>query len=147
MLQEFRTFVLRGKVLDLAVAVMMGASFGKIVTSLVNDIIMPPVGLLLGRVDFSSLFVSLSGVAYPSLAEAQAAGAPTVNYGVFIKALVDFVIVALAMFLLIRLVNRAQKLSAEETQSAPSKKECPYCCSSVPVQATRCPQCTSELKA
>ena len=147
MLKEFKTFVLRGNVLDLAIAVIVGASFGKFVTSLVNDIIMPPLGLLLGRVDFSSLFVSLSGVPFASLAEAQAAGAPTLNYGVFIKALVDFLIVALVMFLLIRLVSRAQKARAGEVPPAPTTRECPHCLSTIHVKATRCGHCTSELKA
>jgi large conductance mechanosensitive channel len=146
MLKEFKAFVLRGNVLDLAVAVILGASFGKIVSSLVNDIIMPPLGLLLGRVDFSSLFVSLSGVPYASLAKAQEAGAATLNYGLFIKALVDFLIVALVMFLLIRLVNRAQQLRAREVPPAPTTKDCPFCLSSIPLKASRCPHCTSELK-
>ena len=147
MLREFKAFVLRGNVLDLAIAVIVGASFGKIVTSLVNDIIMPPLGLLLGRVDVSSLFVSLSGVPFASLAEAQAAGAPTLNYGVFIKALVDFLIVALVMFLLIRLVSRAQKVREGEVPPAPTTRECPYCLSTIRLKATRCPHCTSELQA
>jgi large conductance mechanosensitive channel len=147
MLKDFKAFVLRGNVLDLAVAVIMGASFGKVVTSLVNDIIMPPLGLLLGKVDFSSLFVSLTGTAYASLADAQAAGAPTLNYGVFIKALVDLLIVALVMFLLIRAVAAAQKTRASEPAPVPTTKECPYCLSTINIKATRCPQCTSELKA
>jgi large conductance mechanosensitive channel len=146
MLKEFKAFVLRGNVLDLAMAVIVGASFGKIVTSLVNDIIMPPLGLLLGKVDFSSLFVSLSGARFASLAEAQAAGAPTLNYGVFIKALVDFLIVALVMFLLIRSVSRAQKERVVEVPSTPMTRDCPYCLSTIPLKATRCPHCTSELK-
>jgi large conductance mechanosensitive channel len=146
MLKDFKAFVMRGNVLDLAVAVIMGASFGKVITSLVNDIIMPPLGLLLGKVDFSSLFVSLTGTTYASLAEAQAAGAPTLNYGVFIKALVDFLIVALVMFLMIRAVSRAQRGKAPEAPPAPTTKECPFCCSTIGLKATRCPQCTSELK-
>jgi large conductance mechanosensitive channel len=146
MLKDFKAFVMRGNVLDLAVAVIMGASFGKVITSLVNDIIMPPLGLLLGKVDFSSLFVSLTGTTYASLAEAQAAGAPTLNYGVFIKALVDFLIVALVMFLMIRAVSRAQRGKAPEAPPAPTTKECPFCCSTISLKATRCPQCTSELK-
>jgi large conductance mechanosensitive channel len=146
MLKDFKAFVMRGNVLDLAVAVIMGASFGKVITSLVNDIIMPPLGLLLGKVDFSSLFVSLTGTSYASLADAQAAGAPTLNYGVFIKALVDFLIVALVMFLMIRAVSRAQRGKAPEAPPAPTTKECPFCCSTINLKATRCPQCTSELK-
>jgi large conductance mechanosensitive channel len=146
MLKDFKAFVMRGNVLDLTVAVIVGASFGKVVTSLVNDIIMPPLGLLLGKVDFSSLFVSLTGITYASLADAQAAGAPTLNYGVFIKALVDFLIVALVMFLMIRAVSRAQRGKAPEAPPAPATKECPFCCSTISLKATRCPQCTSELK-
>jgi large conductance mechanosensitive channel len=145
MLRDFKAFVLRGNVLDLAIAVIIGTSFGKIVTSLVNDIIMPPLGLLLGRVDFSSLFVSLSGVPYASLSDAQAAGAPTLNYGVFIKALVDFLIVALVMFVLIRVVTRAQQAKASKAPPAPTTRECPFCTSTISLKATRCPQCTSEL--
>ena len=146
MLKDFKAFVLRGNVLDLAVAVIMGAAFGKIITSLVNDIIMPPVGLLLGGVDFGSLFVSLSGTSYASLAQAQAAGAPTLNYGLFIKALVDLLIVALVIFLLIRVVTRAQKVRGTTAPPAPTTKECPFCYSGIHLRATRCPQCTSELK-
>jgi large conductance mechanosensitive channel len=145
MLKDFKAFVMRGNVLDLAVAVILGASFGRVVTSLVNDIIMPPLGLLLGKVDFSSLFVSLTGTSYASLAEAQAAGAPTLNYGVFVKALVDFLIVALVIFLMIRAVSRAQRGKAPEAPPAPTTKECPFCCSTISLKATRCPQCTSEL--
>jgi large conductance mechanosensitive channel len=145
MLRDFKAFVLRGNVLDLAIAVIIGTSFGKIVTSLVNDIIMPPLGLLLGRVDFSSLFVSLSGVPYASLSDAQAAGAPTLNYGVFIKALVDFLIVALVMFVLIRVVTRAQQAKASKAPPTPTTRECPFCTSTISLKATRCPQCTSEL--
>jgi large conductance mechanosensitive channel len=146
MLKDFKAFVVRGNVLDLAVAVVMGASFGKITTSLVSDIIMPPLGLLLGKVDFGSLFISLTGTEYASLAAAQAAGAPTLNYGLFIKAVVDFLIVALAMFLLIRIVSRAQQAKRSEAP-APTTKECPFCFSTISLKATRCPECTSELKA
>jgi large conductance mechanosensitive channel len=146
MLKDLKAFVMRSNVLDLAVAVIVGASFGRVVTSLVNDIIMPPLGLLLGKVDFSSLFVSLTGTSYASLAEAQAAGAPTLNYGVFIKALVDFLIVAMVMFLMIRAVSRAQRGKAPEAPPAPTTKECPFCCSTISLKATRCPQCTSELQ-
>jgi large conductance mechanosensitive channel len=147
MLREFKAFVMRGNVLDLAVAVILGAAFGKIVSSLVNDIIMPPIGLLLGKVDFSNLFISLSGVSYPSLAKAQEAGAATLNYGLFIKALVDFLIVALVIFLLIRVVNRAQQMRGQEAPPAPTTKDCPFCLSSIPLKAIRCPHCTSELRA
>jgi large conductance mechanosensitive channel len=146
MLKDFKAFVLRGNVFDLAVAVILGIAFGKLVTSLVNDILMPPVGLLLGGVDFNSLFVSLSGASYASLAEAQAAGAPTLNYGLFIKSLVDFLLVALVIFLLIRVVTRAQKLRGSAAPPAPATKECPFCYSGIHLRATRCPHCTSELK-
>ncbi|MBV8536918.1 MAG: large conductance mechanosensitive channel protein MscL [Alphaproteobacteria bacterium] len=144
MLKEFRDFAMRGNVVDLAVGVIIGAAFGKIVTSLVNDIIMPPIGIVLGRVDFSNLFISLSGKHYDSLAEAKAAGAATLNYGVFINNCLDFVIVAFAVFLLIKQVNRLTKKPAPA--AAPTTKECPYCISTIPIKATRCPSCTSELK-
>lgn len=144
MLKDFKEFVMRGNVLDLAVAVIIGAAFGKIVTSFVNDIIMPPIGLLLGNVDFSSLYLNLSGTPYASLADAQAAGAPTMNYGVFINTVVDFLIVALVIFFIVKLAKRAQKPKAQEVQ-APSTKECPHCLSTIALKATRCPNCTSQL--
>ncbi|HTP82253.1 MAG TPA: large conductance mechanosensitive channel protein MscL [Alphaproteobacteria bacterium] len=144
MLKEFRDFAMRGNVVDLAVGVIIGAAFGKIVSSLVNDIIMPPIGIVLGSVDFSNLFINLSGKHYDSLAEAKAAGAATVNYGVFINNCLDFLIVAFAVFLLIKQVNRLTKKPAPA--AAPTTKECPYCISTIPIQATRCPSCTSELK-
>jgi large conductance mechanosensitive channel len=144
MLREFREFAMRGNVVDLAVGIIIGAAFGKIITSLVNDIIMPPIGLLLGRVDFSSLFINLSGQPLASLAEARAAGAPTINYGVFLNTVMDFVIVAFAIFLLVRFVNRLNRQLAAPT--APSTRECPFCMSAVSVRATRCPQCTSTLQ-
>ena len=147
MFKDFKAFVLRGNVLDLAIAVIIGTAFGKVITSLVNDIIMPPLGLLLGGVDFSSLFISLSGVPYASLSDAQAAGAPTLNYGVFIQALVDFLIVALVVFILVRVVTRAQQAGASKASPAPTTRECPFCTSIISLKATRCPQCTSELKA
>lgn len=143
MLKEFKEFAIRGNVLDLAVAVIMGGAFGKIVTSLVNDILMPPIGVLLGKVDFSNLFINLSGQAYASLAEAKAAGAATINYGVFLNTVIDFVIVAFVIFLLIKQVNR---LKREAPPAAPTTKECPYCLSTIPLKATRCAHCTSELK-
>ncbi len=143
MLNEFKKFIMRGNVLDLAVAVIMGASFGAIVNSLVNDIIMPPIGLVLGRVDFTSLFVNLSGTAYPSIAAAKAAGAPTINYGLFINTVFSFVIVSFVLFLIIRQVNKMATKPA--APAAPTTKECPYCCSTIPIQAKRCPNCTSQL--
>jgi large conductance mechanosensitive channel len=142
MFKEFKEFALKGNVLDLAIAFIMGAAFGRIVTSLVSDIIMPPIGLLLGKVDFSNLFINLSGEYYETLADAKAANAVTINYGVFVNTIIDFVIVAFVMFLLVKQVNRLNKPAPAE----PSTKECPYCYSSIPVKATRCPQCTSDLK-
>lgn len=144
MLKEFRDFIMRGNVLDLAVAVIIGGAFGRIVSSLVNDIIMPPVGLLLGKVDFNNLFISLSGAAYTSLKDAQAAGAPTLNYGVFVNTVIDFLIVALVIFLVVRVANRLQR---PKPQPAPTTKECPYCATTIALKAVRCPNCTSDLKA
>ena len=144
MLKEFKAFIMRGNVLDLAIGIIIGGAFGKIITSLVNDIIMPPIGLLLGKVDFSSLYINLSGQAFASLADAKAAGAPTINYGAFINSVVDFVIVALVIFLLIRQVNK-MTVKPAPAPAAPTTKECPFCTSAIPVQATRCPNCTSQL--
>ena len=140
MLKEFKAFAMRGNVVDLAVGIIIGAAFGKIVTSLVNDIVMPPIGLVLGRVDFSNLFLNLSGRPYATLAEAKAAGAPTLNVGVFLNTVIDFVIVAFAIFLLIRLINRLH-------QETPTTTACPYCISVIAINASRCPHCTSELQA
>jgi len=139
MLKDFKEFVMRGNVIDLAVAFIMGAAFGKIISSLVEDVIMPPVGLALGNVDFSNLFVSLSGQQYATLAAAKQAGASTINYGLFINTIITFVIVAFAMFLMVRLVNRLRQ------QPAATTKSCQYCMSVIPLAATRCPHCTSEL--
>lgn len=143
MLKEFREFAFKGNVLDLAVGIIIGAAFGKIVSSLVNDIIMPPIGLLLGGVDFSNLYLNLSGGNYASLAEAQEAGAATINYGVFVNVIIEFLIVAFAVFLLVRQVNRLRREQPEPAD--PTTKECPFCCSTIPLKATRCPNCTSEL--
>ncbi len=141
---EFREFAARGNVVDLAVAFVMGVAFGRITTSLVNDIIMPPIGLLLGRVNFSNLYLSLNGKSYPSLAAAQAEGAPTMNYGLFINNVLNFLIVAFAMFVIVRAINHLK--SRQPTGSAePTTRPCPYCLSSVPLKATRCSQCTSYL--
>lgn len=149
MLKEFKEFAMRGNVVDMAVGIIIGAAFGQIITSLVKDILMPPIGLLLGDVDFSNLFVVLKGgtVAgpYASLADAQAAGAVTVNYGVFVNTIISFVIVAFAVFLLIRSINRLQR-EEEAPPAEPTTKECPYCLSTIPLKATRCPHCTSELE-
>jgi large conductance mechanosensitive channel len=144
MLKEFKEFAMRGNVLDMAVGIIIGAAFGRIVTSLVNDVIMPPIGLVLGRVDFSSLFVNISGTSYPTLAAAKAAGAATINYGSFLNTVIDFLIVAFVIFLFVRQVNRWQKPAPA---AAPTTKECPYCHTSIPLQATRCPNCTSEIRS
>ena len=145
MWNDFKAFVMRGNVVDLAVAVIIGGAFGAIVTSFVNDILMPPLGLLLGRVNFADLFVSLRGDSYPTLAAAKAAGAPTLNYGIFINAVINFLIVAFAVFLLVRQVSRLTTKPAPA--AAPTTKDCPYCVSTIPLRARRCPQCTSELPA
>ena len=140
MLKEFKDFIRRGNALDMAIGIIIGAGFGKIVTSLVNDVIMPPIGLLLGKVDFSNLFIDLSGKKYASLAAAKSAGAATVNYGAFLNNIIDFLIVAFAVFLLVRQVNRFSRKPEPKTT-----KECDYCCATIPIKATRCPSCTSEL--
>lgn len=144
MFQEFKKFIMRGNVFDLAVGIIIGGAFGKIVTSFVNDILMPPIGALLGKVDFSNLFISLTGEKYASLAAAKEAGAATINYGIFLNTILDFVIVALVIFLLVRQVN---KLKKEEPAAAPTTKVCPYCKTDIPLAATRCPHCTSQLEA
>jgi large conductance mechanosensitive channel len=143
MLSEFKAFIMRGNVVDLAVGVIMGAAFGGIVTSLVNDILMPPIGRLLGGVDFKDFFVSLSGRSYPTLAAARAAGAPTLNYGIFLNAVINFAIIAFAVFLLVQQVNRLFPKPA--APAAPAMKDCPWCASSIPAAAKRCPHCTSNL--
>jgi large conductance mechanosensitive channel len=145
MLKEFREFAMRGNVVDLAVGIIIGAAFGKIVTSFVNDILMPPLGLLLGHVDFSNLFITLSGGSYSSVAQAKQAGAATLNYGLFINTVIDFLIVAFAVFLLVRQMNRLLSRQPKAPPAQPTTKECPYCISTVPLKATRCPACTSEL--
>ena len=147
MIKEFKEFVMRGSVLDLAVGIIIGAAFTAVVTSFVDDVLMPPIGMLLGGVDFSNLYISLDGVEYESLAAAQLAGAPTINYGLFIMALIDFLIVALVLFLVIRQVNKLRATDEEEEPAAPTSKECPYCRLEVALEASRCPFCTSELEA
>jgi large conductance mechanosensitive channel len=144
MFKEFKEFAMRGNVLDMAVGIIIGAAFGKIVSSFVADVLMPPIGLLLGKVDFSNLFINLSGQSFPSVEAAKAAGAATLNYGIFLNTVVDFLIVAFAIFLLIKQVNRftAKK---EESQAAPTTKECPRCLSPIPIKATRCAHCTSDI--
>ena len=146
MLSEFKKFAMRGNVVDMAVGIVIGAAFGKIVSSLVQDIIMPPIGLLMGNVDFGSLYVNLSGTAYESLAAAQEAAAPTINYGLFINTVLDFVIVAFAIFMVVRMMNKLQK-QEEAPPAAPTTRECPACLSTIPIKATRCAHCTMDLKA
>jgi large conductance mechanosensitive channel len=142
MLKEFRDFIARGNVLDLAVAVIIGAAFGRIVTSLVEGIIMPPIGMILGNVDFSNLFIDLSGQRPASLADAQLKGLPVITYGAFIKDVITFLIVAFVIFLIVKAVNKNKKKEPERPT-----KNCPYCRSSIPIEATRCSGCTSELPA
>jgi len=140
MLKEFREFAARGNVIDLAVGVIIGAAFGKVVTSVVNDLIMPPIGMALGRVDFGDLFVALNGGTYASLAQAKAAGAPTFNYGIFLNTCLEFIIVAFAVFLLVKQFNRLKGPVVIDT------RDCPFCVSKMALKATRCPACTSEVK-
>jgi large conductance mechanosensitive channel len=142
--KEFREFISRGSVIDLAVGIIIGTAFTGIVNSLVNDVIMPPIGLLLGNVDFTNLYINLSDKSYDSLAAAQEAGAATLNYGVFINTVINFLIVALVIFVLIRQINRLQR-EEEAPPAEPTTKDCPYCLSAIPIAATRCPQCTSHL--
>jgi large conductance mechanosensitive channel len=142
MLEEFRKFVTRGSVIDLAIGVIIGGAFGKIVSSLVSDVLMPPIGLLLGRVDFTNLFINLSGTRYDSLAAAKEAGAATINYGLFINTIIEFLIVALVLFLVIKQVNRLQ---APKEAPPATTKECPFCFTNIPIPAKRCPNCTSQL--
>jgi len=142
MLKEFREFAMRGNVLDMAIGVIIGGAFGKIISSLVSDVLMPPIGLLLGKVDFSSLFLNLSGTPQPSLAAAKAAGAPTLNYGVFLQTVFDFIIIAFVIFMLVKQVNR---LKTPAAPSAPTTKDCPLCLSTIPIKATKCAHCTSAV--
>ncbi len=142
MLKDFKAFVMRGNVLDLAVAVIIGAAFGAIVTSLVNDVVMPPIGLLLGHVDFKDLFIALNGQSYPTLAAAKAAAAPVIAYGQFLNTVMNFLIVAFVIFLVVRTAARLQKPAPV---IAPKTMECDYCYTPIPIQAKRCPHCTSQL--
>ncbi|MDJ0936958.1 MAG: large conductance mechanosensitive channel protein MscL [Kiloniellales bacterium] len=145
MFEEFKKFAMRGNVVDMAVGIIIGAAFGKIVASFVKDIIMPPIGLLLGDVDFSNLFVTLSEGSYETMAQAQEAGAATLNYGAFINTVVDFLIVAFAIFIVIRQMNRLKK-TEEAAPAEPTTKDCPFCLTAIPIKASRCPSCTSELQ-
>lgn len=143
MIKEFKEFIARGNVMDMAVGIIIGIAFGAIIMSFVNDIVMPPIGLLLGKVDFANLYVNLSGVEYASLEEARAAGAATINYGLFINAIINFLIIAFVIFLVVRRVNAMKR---EAPPAPPETKECPFCISAIPTKATRCPNCTSELR-
>jgi large conductance mechanosensitive channel len=142
MFKEFREFALRGNVMDMAVGIIIGAAFGRIVSSFVSDVIMPPLGLLVGKVDFGSLFINLSGTPYDSLADAKKAGAATLNYGIFLNQVIDFIIVAFVIFLIIKQMNRLKKQPAP---ADPTTKECPHCLSTIPIKATKCGHCTSQL--
>jgi large conductance mechanosensitive channel len=141
--KEFKEFAMRGNVLDLAIGVIIGAAFGKIVTSFTNDILMPPIGMLLGKMDFSNLFIALNGQSYDTLAEAKTAKATTINYGIFINNVIDFLIAAFVIFLIVRGINRMRR----HPEKAVETRECPFCLSIIPIKATRCPQCTSEVGA
>ena len=143
MLKDFRDFVARGNVIDLAVGVVIGAAFGKIVASLVKDIIMPPIGMVLAKVDFTNLYINLGRTKYPTLREAQAAGAPTINYGVFINNIISFVIVAFAIFLMLKWINRMRRTA--DDAATPTTQVCPHCMMMIPVGAHRCAHCTSQL--
>ena len=142
MLKEFKDFAMKGNVLDMAIGVIIGGAFGKIISSLVSDVLMPPIGMLMGNVDFASLFINLSGTSQPSLAAAKAAGSPTINYGVFLQATFDFIIIAFVIFLLVKQANRLKK---PEPTSAPTTKDCPHCLSAIPIKATKCAHCTSTV--
>ncbi|MDE3155465.1 MAG: large conductance mechanosensitive channel protein MscL [Acidobacteriota bacterium] len=146
MWKEFREFAIKGNALDLAVGVVIGAAFGKIVSSLVADVLMPPLGLLIGKVDFSERFITLGPGHYDTLAAAKAAGVATLNYGLFINAVIQFLIVAFSVFLLVRQVNRLRGPAPEPAvAAAPTTRDCPFCCTTIPIKAVRCPQCTSQL--
>jgi large conductance mechanosensitive channel len=144
MLSEFKAFAIKGNVIDLAVGFVVGAAFGKIVTSFTSDILMPPIGLALGAVDFSNLFINLSSKHYETIAAAKAAGAPTLNIGLFLNTIIDFVIIAFAVFLLVKWINH---LTGADKPAPATTKDCQYCATAIPLAATRCPHCTSELKA
>ena len=142
MLKEFKEFAMKGNMVDMAIGIIIGASFGKIVSSLVSDVLMPPIGKMTGGVDFSNLFYSLTGGTYPSVAAAKTAGAATINYGIFLNTLIDFIIIAFVLFMIIKGMNSMKK---KEAAAAPTTKECPHCCTAIPLNAKRCPACTSPL--
>ncbi|MDR7071344.1 large conductance mechanosensitive channel protein MscL [Fictibacillus barbaricus] len=142
MWNEFKTFIMRGNVIDLAIGVIIGSAFSKIVMSLVEDVIMPPIGLILGKVDFTDLYINLGGKSYSSLADAQKAGAPTLNYGLFINQIINFLIIAVVIFIVVKQINRFKK---KEEVKAPDTKECKYCLSTIPLRAVKCQNCTANL--
>ena len=142
MMQEFKEFAVKGNVVDLAVGVIIGAAFGKIVTSFVSDVVMPPLGMAMGKVNFTDLFIDLSGQGFASLKAAKDAGAPVISYGLFINTIIDFTIIAFVIFMVIKQINRFKK---EPVPVPPNTKDCPFCCTAIPIPAKRCPQCTSEL--
>ena len=144
MLKEFKEFAMKGNVVDMAIGIIIGAAFGKIVSSLVEDVLMPPIGKLMGNLDFSNLFFALNGQVYDSLKAAKDAGAPTINYGLFLNTVIDFLIMAFVIFMLVKQINR---LKRSEPAALPSTRECPYCLTPIALKATRCPSCTSEVKA
>ncbi len=146
MYKEFKEFIMRGNVMDMAVGIIIGGAFGKIVNSLVADVVMPPIGLLLGKVNFSNLFINLSGKTYETLDEATKAGAPVLKYGLFINTVIEFFIIALSVFIMIKVVNSIKR-EKEQAPPPPDTKECNFCCSKIPIKATKCPNCTSEIKA
>ena len=142
MIKEFKEFIIKGNMLDMAVGIIIGAAFGKVVTSFVNDVLMPPIGLMLGKVDFSNLFINLSGKSFESLADAKKAGAATLNYGLFLNTTIDLLIVGFAIFIIVQQVNR---LKRQAPAAAPTTRVCPFCVTDIPLKATRCPHCTSAL--
>lgn len=144
MIKEFKEFIMGGNMIDLAVGIVIGAAFAAVVNSLVNDIIMPPIGFVLGGVDFSDLFISLDGQEYASLTAAQDAGAATINYGLFFNSIISFLIVGLIIFFIVKAINRMRR-EEDEVPAAPNTKECPYCLSEIALGASRCPECTSQL--
>lgn len=145
MIKEFKEFAVKGNMVDMAIGIVIGAAFGKIVSSLVSDVLMPPLGKIMGNVDFSSLFINLSGGSYPSLTAAKAVGAATVNYGIFINSVIDFLIIAFALFLFVKGMNTMNRKDKAAAPAPPPMKECPYCFSSISLKATRCPCCTSTI--
>jgi large conductance mechanosensitive channel len=145
LIKEFKEFAIKGNVLDMAIGIIIGTAFGKIVTSLVNDVIMPPIGRIFGKVNFADLYINISGQQYDSLDAAKAAGAATINYGMFINVVIDFLIVAFIMFLVVKQVNRLKRKPEPAPTAEPTTKQCPFCLSTIPLKATRCPFCTSEL--